>query len=134
MAPRATHAKSVAQQLALLAKLPVTTSATLKAGRMRWRADLTPSPLSRTYSVQIEYAPPRHPDVIVVSPRLELPDGVKELPHVYSGNRLCLCYPWQWKVSDLISATLVPWASEWLLHYELWKANDAQWLGGGHEP
>lgn len=121
------------QQLALLAKLPVTTSSTLKAGRMRWRGKLTPSPLSRTYTVQIEYAPPRHPDVTVASPRLDVPDGVEELPHMYSGGRLCLCYPWEWKVSDLILVTLVPWASEWLLHYELWKVNDARWLGGGHE-
>lgn len=133
MARRATHAKTPAQQLALLAKLPVTTSSTLAAGCMCWRGELTPSPISRTYTVQIEYAPPRAPEVIVVAPELELPTGVKRLPHVYKGDRLCLCYHWEWKVSDLITVTLLPWTSEWLLHYELWKINDQRWLGGGHE-
>ena len=27
--------------------------------------------------------------------------------------------------------TIIPWTSEWLLHYELWHAT-GKWLGGGH--
>lgn len=34
---------------------------------------------------------------------------------------------------DLISRTLVPWAAEWLLHYEVWTIT-GKWHGGGHEP
>lgn len=33
-----------------------------------------------------------------------------------------------------IADTLVPWASEWLLFYELWLATDGQWLGEGEHP
>ena len=32
----------------------------------------------------------------------------------------------------LIATTTVPWAAEWLLHYELWLATDGTWCGGGH--
>lgn len=33
----------------------------------------------------------------------------------------------------LIADTIVPWASEWLLHYEYWLSTGT-WHGGGHEP
>jgi hypothetical protein len=33
----------------------------------------------------------------------------------------------------LIATSIVPWASEWLLHYEIWRATGT-WTGGGHEP
>ena len=38
----------------------------------------------------------------------------------------------EWNADMLISESVVPWTSEWLLHYELWLATD-EWLGGGHE-
>ena len=66
------------------------------------------------------------------SPRLEVPTGTK-LPHVYGSDTLCLCYPCEWDSTKLIARTLVPWASEWLLYYEFWRAT-GMWLGGGHEP
>ncbi|MDY0295864.1 MAG: hypothetical protein RB296_00975 [Acidobacteriota bacterium] len=30
----------------------------------------------------------------------------------------------------IIAKTIVPWASEWLIFYELWLAT-GEWLGGG---
>jgi hypothetical protein len=121
------------QQLAALDALPLTTSVTIRRGRLRWRGNLRPSPVSECYTVRIDDAPGRRPEVTVVSPRLEVPERHDVLPHVFVGNRLCLCYPHEWDGHQLIASTLVPWTAEWLLHYEFWKA-DGEWHGGGHEP
>jgi hypothetical protein len=123
---------SVVQQLGLLAALPVTVDHELRAGGLRWLGRFLPSPVSREYLVEIAYEPPRRPRVVVVAPELTLPAGVDELPHVYEGDELCLCFPGEWRLRDVIATTLVPWISEWLLHYELWMVNQ-RWLGGGHE-
>ena len=32
-----------------------------------------------------------------------------------------------------IADTIVPWACEWLLHYEIWLAT-GEWHGGGEHP
>lgn len=121
------------QQLAALDALPLTISAGIRRGRLTWLGHLQPTRISETYTVRIDHAPPRRPEVTVVSPRLELPEGVDALPHVFPGERLCLSYPDEWNGRQLIARTIVPWASEWLLHYEMWKF-DNTWHGGGHEP
>jgi hypothetical protein len=101
----------------------------LGPGRLTWVGRLTPSPLSQTYTVRI-----RHngglPSIRVLSPVLRRPEG-KSLPHVYGSEDLCLYYPGQWDPSMSIAATLVPWAAEWLLQYELWLVTGT-WGGGGH--
>jgi hypothetical protein len=118
------------QQLAALEALPITTTATVRRGRLRWVGRLQPTPLSVTYTVSIEHSRGKQPQIAVLEPELERPeDG--ELPHVFAGDRLCLCYPWQWDGSKLIIRTIVPWISEWLLHYEIWKVT-GKWHGGGH--
>lgn len=94
--------------------------------------DLTPTPLSRTYSVKIEYDGFSRPVVKVLSPNLKGIQG-KELPHTFKDGDLCLHLHEEWGPEDLITATIVPWASEWLLHYELWLASGGTWSGGGHE-
>jgi len=72
-----------------------------------------------------------NPDVTVIAPRLEVPDGIS-LPHTFPSDRLCLYWRGQWDASMSIAKTIVPWTSEWLLHYELWQIT-GKWLGGGHE-
>ncbi len=68
----------------------------------------------------------------ILSPKLtDLPD--KDVPHRFEGGNLCLHYNGEWDPTMLISETIIPWASEWLLHYELWLAT-GEWLGGGHDP
>lgn len=129
----AATSKTLAQQMLGLARLPVTTSVTVKRSRLRWAGELQPTPLSVTYAVRIGYAIGRRaPAVDVVRPELRAED-VKRLPHVYAEDRLCLCYPWQWDDGKLIARTIVPWAAEWLLHFEIWMATST-WHGGGHEP
>lgn len=125
--------RTLIQQLAALERLPVTTSVMIERGRLSWTGELQPSPLSDTYTVRISYAiGERAPSVTVLRPELHA-EGVDSLPHVYTRDHLCLYYPWQWTDDKLITWTIVPWASEWLVHYEIWKATDT-WRGGGHEP
>jgi hypothetical protein len=54
--------------------------------------------------------------------------------HVYDTNeqRICLYYrkAREWNSSMFLSDTIIPWASEWLLHHELWVMTGV-WSGGG---
>ncbi len=97
---------------------------------------MQPTAMSSEYNVRIVYTLGKQPDVSVIEPELK-PDKNGSLPHVFSGNRLCLFknengrYEWG---SDLqIANTLVPWISHWLFHYEIWKIT-GEWHGGGEHP
>lgn len=102
-------------------------------GVIRWVGALQPTALSATYTVEVTFHSgwPR-PRVQVLDPLLREPDGPR-LPHVFPGDELCLNFTEEWDEGMLIASTVLPWASEWLLHYEIWKAI-GHWHGGGHEP
>jgi hypothetical protein len=101
--------------------------------RLVWMGELTPTEYSATYEVLIDYQVGKAPLVYVARPRLQLLEG-QALPHVYPLNTLCLFLGnREWHESIPIADTLVPWASEWLLFYELWLAT-GEWLGGGEHP
>ena len=104
---------------------------TLRRTSLRFVGNLTPSPLSRTYTVAITYQLGRSPDVTVVAPKLARPPTA-ELPHTYEGDVLCLHLAGEWTVAMLLATTTVAWTAEWLIHYELWLATDGTWCGGGH--
>lgn len=119
------------QALALRAAFPHAT-VRVRSNGLTWIGKLRPTALSIEYTVRIEYDAGKSPRVTVIDPPLEAPTGGR-LWHVYPGERLCLHYPEQWSGDMLIARTIVPWASEWLLHHELLRAT-GEWLGGGHEP
>jgi hypothetical protein len=98
----------------------------IKRNCLTWEADLTPAPLSEIYTVRMKYKLKKRPDIFVLKPRL---------PHTYSGKRLCLYYPGvgQWRGDMMLSKTIVPWISEWLLNYEIWLTT-GKWCGGGIHP
>lgn len=103
------------------------------ADELRWVAEFTPTKLSCTYTVRFTY---KVGDPIVwvqvIDPVLD-PGAGKQLPHVYEGVAqcwLCLHLEGQWDPSMPISTTVVPWAAEWLFHYELWLAT-GEWTGSG---
>ncbi len=130
---RSADPRTLVQQLGPLAGLPVTRDVRISRNRLYWRGELQPTPLSVTYTVTLAYAfGGRAPRVHVLDPPLR-EEGIETLPHILGGDALCLCFPWQWDDGKLIARTIIPWASEWLLHFELWKINQ-RWLGGGHEP
>ena len=103
--------------------------ATLRAGMLRWIGTLQPSEVSAVYRVELMYRPPRRPSVFVRWPKLA-PDDKGHLPHIYSDGSLCLYEAGQWGHQDRIDETVLPWACEWLLHYEFWRAT-GDWHGSG---
>lgn len=104
---------------------------TLKPGRLSWTGRLQPCDLSRIYTVQITYARGRYPAVRVLAPKLQAAEN-GFLPHTYDNGTLCLYDAGQWNATMLIVDTIVPWAAEWLLHYEIWLAT-GEW-SGDHDP
>lgn len=107
----------------------------IRRGELECTLTLQPSPASRTYTVRLTHHYGQHPEVHVLEPDLTLHDGARQLPHVYPGDQLCLYYGGEWDESRLLARTVLPWTSEWLLHYELWRVTGT-WHGGGttHDP
>jgi hypothetical protein len=125
-------ALSLAQQaFALRARFPGVHAA-LNAHRLVWIGKLQPTSLSRRYTVELTYARQRFPRVRVLD-QLELRAGEESLPHVYSDGSLCLHKDDEWSPQMFLANTIVPWATEWLAHYEIWFATGT-WYGGGEWP
>lgn len=89
---------------------------------------MVPSPTSRRYRVGLIACSERvQPSVYVLEPYLE-PDNQGRLPHVWDDGSLCLSAKDEWSPRYLYVDTVIPWASEWLHFYEVWKAT-AIWMG-----
>ena len=131
MAITPTRAINVARQLIAITAVLPDASGTTRRGVLDCRLRIQPSPASQTYTVRLIYRHGRPPKVTVTDPPLGLHPNASQLPHVYPGNELCLYYPGEWKHDMLLFATILPWAAEWLIHYELWLATGT-WAGGGH--
>jgi hypothetical protein len=102
---------------------------------LTWVGSITPSPLSATYTLKLHYRYNEGAEVFVIDPQpLPLAKNRNHLPHVYSTprQRLCLYYPKgnEWNTGMYYVHTLIPWACEWLCHYELWVGTGT-WHGGG---
>lgn len=102
---------------------------------LSWIHILQPTPLSNSYKVELVYTRSNGVKMFVLEPKpLPLAKGWSVLPHVYSTSeqRLCLYYPKdrEWNSSMLFVKTIIPWTSEWLLHYEIWVGT-GNWKGGG---
>jgi len=93
-----------------------------------------PSPLSGEYTLSLTYKLKDSPKVRVVHPALQHREGSRP-PHMYTHDQLCLYLPgaMEWDGTMLLATMIVPWASEWLLHYEVWVAT-GEWCGGGVHP
>ena len=102
---------------------------------LEWVCSLQPTPLSIRYQIKLLYRLGGQPQVYVVKPQLQ-PDQSQKLPHVYSveQQKLCLHYPPEkkWHARQPLARTIVPWAAEWLFHYEIWQVT-GMWNGGGIE-
>lgn len=128
------HPIPMAVQMARLKQAYPGSRASLKRDVLCWVADLTPTPLSRTYRVKLEMHKDGTPEVRLVHPTLQTRDG-ECCPHLYPGGVLCLYLPgaFEWTKEMQLVATVVPWISEWLAHYEVWLATGV-WTGGGVHP
>lgn len=102
-----------------------------------WEGVLKSSPLGDKYTVKIIYEVSSKPKTFVVNPeKLSLPENETRLKHVYNHDlqELCLYYPKdkEWHEGKMIASTIIPWAIEWLYHYEIWLVT-GEWHGGGVE-
>lgn len=116
---------------------PDSTLKIVKFGKgLIWEGKLQPSELSITYDIRIEYNMGRNPDIYVINPNpLPLAKDATKLPHIYSNpekQHLCLYHRRmnEWNARKMIAKTIIPWTSEWLLHYEIWVITGV-WHGGG---
>ena len=116
----------------LRSRYPAAQHPVVDGGRLTWTVELTPTPLSVTYTVRLEYQPGDRPVVTVVDPPLQRRDG-ELLPHVFEGDKLCLDYADFDDTKHLIADVLIPWVSDWLYYYEAWLVT-GDWLGGGIHP
>lgn len=121
------------QGLALTKAFP-DANVSVHRNRMRGTFSLQPTGLSDSYLLRIEYSLETNPKVYVVEPELRDRDG-KPPPHLYRDGSLCLYLPGakEWENTMYIVDSIVPWASEWLFHYEIWLAT-GEWHGGGIHP
>ena len=127
------------QYFALRSCSACTGSGQLERGKLRWDYTARPTPLSREYSLRLDFKQARTPvpKVWVRDPDLvELSEGAR-LPHVYEQKpaRLCLYLPGtgEWSPSLLITETIVPWSILWLFYFEDWLSTGG-WAGGGIHP
>lgn len=130
MANIPTRAVNLTRQLVAITAVLPDARGTVRGGELTCSFQLRPSPASRNYTVRLTYRHGRRPRVTITDPPLELRPGATALPHVYPGDELCLYLPGQWKHHMLLASTILPWAAEWLLHYELWLVT-GRWAGGG---
>lgn len=100
-----------------------------------WRGYLQPTDLSIKYLIKVVYQREKYPNVYVLEPKpLILPKGETKLKHVYDTDKQHVCIYYrkakEWDETKFIAGTIIPWTSEWLLHYEYWVATGV-WHGGG---
>lgn len=128
MSRRTTTLSLPQQAFALRARFPKV-RADLKPGRLIWTGCIQPTPLSRTYRVEVACSRGGILRVRVLEPSLDGRPG-QPLPHVYGDGTLCLHLDGEWTQDMLIVDTTLPWTSEWLINYEIWTAT-GDWYGGG---
>lgn len=126
---------SLVSQASRLRSFFPNSTCSIKSNVLFWKGYLKPSELSLTYYVKIVYKREKHPNVYVLKPKpLEFAKGKTKLEHVYNTKQQHLCIYYkradEWDGRKLIADTIIPWTSEWLLHYELWVATGI-WHGGG---
>ncbi|SMX50738.1 hypothetical protein [Maliponia aquimaris] len=107
-------------------------------GRIAWIGPVRGFQMSYKVSVVWNPAETIPPLVFVRQPTIAPRPGTGwiDIPHLLydpespEASALCLFDPEQneWRSSMWISDTIVPWASEWLHHYELWHF-DGVWRG-----
>lgn len=118
-----------ALQAFALRQLVPTGTARLGGGRLTWIGQVRPAPECADYVLRIDVRQRLVPTVRVLSPALK-PNNDGLLPHVYGDGTLCVNEADEWHSTMLLAQTLLPWACEWLIFYELWLATNI-WYGDG---
>lgn len=126
MKGRGSNAKSLAtQRLVLLMRYPGSI-AKIERSKLQWECRLRPQTITDTYLFQIEYKLRERPAVYISEGRLAGEKDLESIPHhfeVLGDGRVHACLDkFDWKGSMLLADSVVPWAMEWALYYEIWLA------------
>jgi hypothetical protein len=124
------------QYLFLMNSLGGHGAGSLAATGLTWRYKQRPTPLSREYTVRIQYERGGVPEVFVEDPDITALAAGRDIPHVYKNPLLlCLYLPrsGEWEGTMRIDRTFIPWTAVWLYYFEEWLASD-DWKGGGVHP
>jgi len=132
---RLSHRKSIAQQFVAFRKDYPHFKARIFRNRLIVKGELRPTARSSSYRFLLRYSLWSTPKIRIVSPKLSRNSKNEPIPHMYFQKRLCLYQPKyrEFRSSDLLSKTIIPWSSLWLYYYELWHIT-CEWLGGGEHP
>lgn len=127
--------KPIGQQLGAMRSKYSLFKSTIVRQKLIVKGHLQPTARSNTYCFVLEYSLSMSPRIRIISPKLVRNSKGEKIPHMYSQKYLCLFQPKykEFKRADLISDTIIPWASLWLYYYELWHLT-GNWLGGGEHP
>lgn len=116
------------QALCLLRAFPAS-SVDLTPGRLIWTGHVRPLPACDRYRLRLEAERARVPSIRVMEPALAS-DDAGLLPHVYDTGDLCVSELGDFRPGMLFVDTVIPWALEWLVHYEQWRIARI-WYGDG---
>lgn len=128
--------KTIAEQLsAMRIKYPQFETCFTSYTGLKVTGSLQPTSRSVNYSFVLKYNLTDSPKIKIVSPELKRNEKGVEAEHLYPNGYLCLYQPKyrEFTRKDLLSDTVIPWASLWLYHYEVWHLT-GEWLGGGEHP
>ncbi|MFD6165196.1 hypothetical protein ACFWFR_08395 [Oerskovia sp. NPDC060287] len=103
----------------------------LQPSALVWRAHVRPLPSAGTYLLELRADGRTAPSIRVIDPDL-VPDNHGRIPHVYEDGSICVAQAGDWRRSMLFVRTVVPWALEWLVFYEMWLATGI-WMGDGDD-
>lgn len=130
---------SLAQQACMLKQQYPKSICKIKQGRLYCRIDeFRAYDCSHRYSLEIIKDPGRPVEIWLSGDALRKCADLRTIPHIYDSNEashkvmLCLSYK-DWKPSQAYTDTLIPWAMEWILHFEAWLYT-GEWNGGGKHP
>ena len=116
--------------------MPLSIIRSVSARRMIWQGNVRPGALLGNYYVEIDYLYCQMPDVRVLAPGLERYRN-EPVPHLYTGERLCLYFnngqKREWNPFLWLADTTLPWTALWLYFYEHWLVT-GEWLGDGVHP
>ena len=118
-------------QLHELKKRYTHSSGKISKSCLKWECRLRPQDITDTYLIQIEYRMKRKPVVYISEGRLSEEKDLNGVPHKYGvleDGRVQACLErYDWKDTLFLADSIVPWAMEWALHYEMWLAT-GKWL------
>lgn len=94
---------------------------------------IQPTEIMRKYQVRISFQRGKTPKINVIKPNIAEENKIKP-PHTFNHKEgeICLFLPEEFSIYYSNSADIVPWISEWLFFYEIWKTTGV-WKGRGHE-